>query len=71
MKKSCGYMQAFTVYSVNFICLIFFKRHNIFAIPVTNCNYRYKDNSYRYQVFGLDLQVNAPDYPVKCCCAIL
>lgn len=49
-------------------CRIIAQRHNVYIIPVTQCRYSFKNQGYSYQVYGLDRQVNAEDYPQKCLC---
>ncbi|XP_064632711.1 protein SSUH2 homolog [Lineus longissimus] len=49
------------------------QKHEIRAIPVTECDYKWKEEDRRFWVYGLDRMVHAPDYPQQCCwgCQIL
>ena len=52
-----------------FPCVIlFFQRHTLRAVPVSEVKYEWKDDTSRYWVYGLDHKVHAPDYPQQCCC---
>jgi hypothetical protein len=48
------------------------QRQDVNIIPVTVCNYTYKNKPHTFHVYGLDHQVYAPSYPNKfLCCSII
>lgn len=46
------------------------QRQTVELIPITKVDYKWKDNSHVYYVYGNENQVSA-DYPATCCCVIL
>ncbi|KAF6019655.1 hypothetical protein EB796_022018 [Bugula neritina] len=44
------------------------QRQILRAVPVTEVDYKFKDKTTRYWVYGMERQVHAPDYPQQCCC---
>lgn len=44
------------------------QKHTIELIPITKVNYKWKDNSHVFYVFGNESRVSADDYPATCCC---
>uniref|UniRef100_A0A3B4EYX8 Protein SSUH2 homolog n=1 Tax=Pundamilia nyererei TaxID=303518 RepID=A0A3B4EYX8_9CICH len=47
------------------------QRQTVELIPITQVNYKWKDKSYVYYVYGNERKVSADDYPETCCCVIL
>ncbi|XP_026022971.1 protein SSUH2 homolog isoform X4 [Astatotilapia calliptera] len=47
------------------------QRQAVELIPITQVNYKWKDKSYVYYVYGNGRKVSADDYPETCCCVIL
>ncbi|KAL3978577.1 nuclear apoptosis-inducing factor 1 [Sarotherodon galilaeus] len=47
------------------------QRQTVELIPITRVNYKWKDNTHAYYVYGKEHKVNADDYPATCCCVIL
>uniref|UniRef100_A0A3Q0S5C4 Ssu-2 homolog n=1 Tax=Amphilophus citrinellus TaxID=61819 RepID=A0A3Q0S5C4_AMPCI len=47
------------------------QRQTVELIPVTKVNYKWKDNTHVYYVYGNEQKVRADDYPATCCCVIL
>ncbi|GAA6216878.1 protein SSUH2 homolog [Lates japonicus] len=47
------------------------QRQRVELIPITKVNYKWKDSSHIYYVYGNENQVSADNYPATCCCVIL
>ncbi|XP_062326909.1 protein SSUH2 homolog isoform X1 [Osmerus eperlanus] len=46
------------------------QQQTIELIPITKVNYKWKNNSHHYVVYGNEMEVSS-DYPATCCCTIM